>query len=165
MACRLDGAKPLSDQCWNTVNWTLRTNFSEILIWIQTFSFKKMRLKMASAKWRPFCLSLNELTRDCPCDLTTITPDEGTTRARFLSLTLRKRWPCSSNHRAGYFSNLTCGWPSIVWAYFELALWRTAPGDAVLERSIENRCIKKSEGTATQHANLGTKQVVSLCSP
>ena len=37
------------------------TNFSEILIQIQTFSFKKMHLKMASAKWRPFCLSLNVL--------------------------------------------------------------------------------------------------------
>ena len=32
----------------------LGTNFSEILIGIQTFSFKKMRLKMSSAKWRPF---------------------------------------------------------------------------------------------------------------
>ena len=32
------------------------TNFSEILIGIQTFSFKKMHLKMSSAKWRPFCL-------------------------------------------------------------------------------------------------------------
>ena len=39
----------------------LGTNFSEILIGIQTFSFKKMRLKMASAKWRPFCLGLNVL--------------------------------------------------------------------------------------------------------
>ena len=48
---------------------------------------------------------------------------------------------------------------------YYLALWRTATGDAVLERSIENRCIKNSEGPATQHANLGTKQVVSLCSP
>ena len=37
------------------------TNFSEILIWIQTFSFKKMHLKMSSAKWRPFCLGLNVL--------------------------------------------------------------------------------------------------------
>ena len=45
-----------------------------------------------------------------------------------------------------------------------LALWRTATGDAVLARSIENRCIKNSEGPATQHANLGTKQVISLCS-
>ena len=41
----------------------LGTNFSEILIGIQTFSFKKMHLKMASAKWRPFCLGLNVLTR------------------------------------------------------------------------------------------------------
>ena len=32
----------------------LGTNFSEILIGIQTFSFKKMHLKMLSAKWRPF---------------------------------------------------------------------------------------------------------------
>ena len=40
----------------------LGTNFSEILIRIQTFSFKKMQLKMLSAKWHPFCLSLNELT-------------------------------------------------------------------------------------------------------
>ena len=41
----------------------LGTNFSEILIGIQTFSFKKMHLKMSSAKWRPLCLGLNELTR------------------------------------------------------------------------------------------------------
>ena len=32
----------------------LGTNFSEISIGIQTFSFKKMQLKMSSAKWRPF---------------------------------------------------------------------------------------------------------------
>ena len=37
------------------------TNFSEILIEILTFSFEKMRLKMSSAKWRPFCLGLNVL--------------------------------------------------------------------------------------------------------
>ena len=40
----------------------LRTNFSENLIGIQTFSFKKMRLKVWSAKRRPFCLGLNELS-------------------------------------------------------------------------------------------------------
>ena len=39
----------------------LRTNFSEIVIEILTFSFKKMRLKVSSAKWRPFCLGLNVL--------------------------------------------------------------------------------------------------------
>ena len=38
---------------------TLGTNFIEILIGIQTFSFKKMLLKMSSVKWRPSCLGLN----------------------------------------------------------------------------------------------------------
>ena len=42
---------------------TLGTNFSEILIGIQTFSFKKLHLKTSSAKWRLFCFGLNELTR------------------------------------------------------------------------------------------------------
>ena len=38
------------------------TNFSETLINIQTFSFRKMHLKMSSGKWRPFCLGLYVLT-------------------------------------------------------------------------------------------------------
>ena len=45
------------------------TNFSEILIGIQTFSFKKMHLKMSSAKRRPFCLGLNVLKILCPAAL------------------------------------------------------------------------------------------------
>ena len=40
----------------------LETNFSEIWIAIETFSLRKMHLKMASGKWRPFCLGLNVLT-------------------------------------------------------------------------------------------------------
>ena len=39
----------------------LGTNFSEISSEIHAFSFKKMHLKVSSAKWRLFCLSLNEL--------------------------------------------------------------------------------------------------------
>ena len=39
----------------------LGTNFSEILIEIHTFSFKKMHLKMSYVKWHPFCLGLNVL--------------------------------------------------------------------------------------------------------
>ena len=39
----------------------LGTNFSEFLVKILIFSFKKMRLKVSSAKRRPFCLRLNEL--------------------------------------------------------------------------------------------------------
>ena len=42
----------------------LGTNFSDISIKIVTFSFTKMRLKVSSAKWRPFCLSLNVLIYD-----------------------------------------------------------------------------------------------------
>ena len=39
----------------------LETNFSEILFGIHTSSFKKMHLKMSSAKWRAFYLGLNVL--------------------------------------------------------------------------------------------------------
>ena len=39
----------------------LGTNFTENLIEILTCSFTKIRLKVSSAKWRPFCLGLNVL--------------------------------------------------------------------------------------------------------
>ena len=39
----------------------LGTKFSEMLIEIHTFSFKKIHLKMSSGKWRPFCLGPNLL--------------------------------------------------------------------------------------------------------
>ena len=39
----------------------LGTNFIEILIEILIFSFRKMCLKVSSAKWRPFCLGLHVL--------------------------------------------------------------------------------------------------------
>ena len=39
----------------------LGTNFSEKLIKIHIFSFKKIHLKMSSGKWGPFCLRLNVL--------------------------------------------------------------------------------------------------------
>ena len=60
----------LSPRLRQSIIWTnagilliepLRTIFSEMLIAIQTFSFKKMRLKMSSAKWRPFGFGLNML--------------------------------------------------------------------------------------------------------
>ena len=43
----------------------LGTNFSEIIIEIRRFSFKKMHLKMSSGKWWSFCLSLNMLKKQC----------------------------------------------------------------------------------------------------
>ena len=48
----------------------LGTNFNEILIEILTFPFKKMRLKVSSAKRRPFCLGLNVLTYSTSCCIT-----------------------------------------------------------------------------------------------
>ena len=39
----------------------LETNISEILIEVQIFSFTKLHLKTSSAKWRLFCLALNDL--------------------------------------------------------------------------------------------------------
>ena len=37
----------------------LGANFSEFSIQLHIFSFKKIHLKMSSAKWQPFCLGLN----------------------------------------------------------------------------------------------------------
>ena len=42
----------------------LGTNSSEILIEISTFFFKKICLKVSSAKWRPFCIGLIVLMQD-----------------------------------------------------------------------------------------------------
>ena len=60
---------------------TLGTNFSEILSEICAFSFKKMYMKMSSAKWRPFYLGLNvsthwgRVTHTCVSKLTIIGSD------------------------------------------------------------------------------------------
>ena len=62
----------LSPDWRQAITWTnggilliglLGTNFSEMLIEINTFSFNKIDLKMSSGKWRPFCLGLNVLAR------------------------------------------------------------------------------------------------------
>ena len=45
------------------------TCFSEISSKIQRFSVKKMHLKMLSAKWRTFCLSLNVLNHITTIDI------------------------------------------------------------------------------------------------
>ena len=66
MDCRLISTKPnYLNQCWYRYCilsvGPLGINFSEISMEIQTFSFKKMRLKVSSAKWWPFCFSLDVL--------------------------------------------------------------------------------------------------------
>ena len=61
MACRLFGAKPLSEQILKYFVGSLKTNFSEVLIEIRTFSFKKMHLKnfvckMTAISYQPHCV-------------------------------------------------------------------------------------------------------------
>ena len=58
---RLTDINHYLNQCWNYVNWTLKTNFSEISIEVHTFLFNKMHFKMSSAKMaailsRPQCV-------------------------------------------------------------------------------------------------------------
>ena len=74
-----NGLSPVRHQAiiWNNAGilliGPLGTNVSEILIEIQTLSLRKIRLKMSSAKCRPFCPGLNVITywgRDyCNLDL------------------------------------------------------------------------------------------------
>ena len=59
MACRLGGAKPLSEPM--LLMGRLGTNFSEILFEIQIYSLKKICFKMSSAKCCPFRFGLNVL--------------------------------------------------------------------------------------------------------
>ena len=67
----IDSNNGLSPERRQAIIWTiagilligaLGTNFSDIISEIQTFSLKKMRLRMSSAKWRRFCLGLNVLS-------------------------------------------------------------------------------------------------------
>ena len=66
---------------------TLGINFSEISIEIHIFSFKKMHLKMSSAKWRLFCLCLNVLWWPFCLSL-----NESSRRVTVDNVTARNRW-------------------------------------------------------------------------
>ena len=119
------------------------TNFSEILIEILAFSFKKMRLKASSAKWQPYCLGLNVLTSPSPrtrndvtgcswyCQhiqrwrgwrrkLSSITATANT-RCPFYKhiLTLIPSW--TSNHMlSNAWNEITCPFPN---CYYEVWKW------------------------------------------
>ena len=54
MACRLVCAKTLPELMLLST-WHLDKNFSFFFNKLQDFSFKKLHLKISSAKWRPFC--------------------------------------------------------------------------------------------------------------
>ena len=62
MACRLDGAKPLSIPMLEYFQLdSYEKKIQKILIRVQTFPFKKKHLKITSTKSRPFCLGFNML--------------------------------------------------------------------------------------------------------
>ena len=67
MAWRRLGDRPLSEpMLWLILSiGILGTNFSENWCEIHTFSFKKMHLRMSSAKWQQFCLGLNVFYTHC----------------------------------------------------------------------------------------------------
>ena len=51
---------------WILLIGPLGTNFSERLIEVHTFWFKKIYVKISSAEWPPICLGLNVLMNRCP---------------------------------------------------------------------------------------------------
>ena len=87
----VNSLRPINDSVkWRqAIIWTndgilliepLGTNFSETLIAIHTFPFKKIHLKMSSGKWRPSCLGLNVLklkTESCNNANFVVTGDTG----------------------------------------------------------------------------------------
>ena len=54
------------NNAWILLIGHLGTNFRDILIWIQTFSLRKTRLKTSAAKCCPVRLSLNVLNKFLP---------------------------------------------------------------------------------------------------
>ena len=63
MACRLDGAKPLSEPCWNIVNSTLRNKLQWTFnrnsnIFIQENVLENVVCEMASILSRPQCVKM-----------------------------------------------------------------------------------------------------------
>ena len=91
-ACRHSVQSHFLNQCWNIVNWTLRTNFRGIWNEIQIFLFQKMHLKMSSAKSRLFYLGLNVMLSEYPMDSFGLT-----------DLALWRRQP-------GWCLNVECQW-------------------------------------------------------
>ena len=88
---------------WNNAGLLLigpcETNFSEIVIEILTFSFKKMHLKVLSAKRRPFCLGLNVLTHSwCVLNIVYISKSKGWKRCEIGMKSVKlTHWGCMTH--------------------------------------------------------------------
>ena len=60
MACRLVGAKPLSEPFLEYSRLTHRNNFQRNLNQNSNIFIQENTLKMTSSQWRPFCHGRNE---------------------------------------------------------------------------------------------------------
>ena len=78
--------------------WPLGKNFSEILINIHTFSFKKIHFQMSSGKWRQFCLGLNVLTHWPQGDVVSPWICHFQTHTKELSWTFPMKLPSGEHH-------------------------------------------------------------------
>ena len=93
----------------------LGTNFSEILIEILTFSFKKMRLKVSSAKRRPFCLGLNVLTLKWHRKMNFFLKDAKAYLFQSISWLLVALWHKEPGHQQPWYSsNRSIFYPNII---------------------------------------------------
>ena len=103
VACRLFYPILYLNQCWYIVNWTLRDK-NEIFSKKQILSFRKMHLKISSAKLWPFCPGRDELRSELGhyCDVIM-----GATASQIINLTIvystvhsgadqRKHWSSAS---------------------------------------------------------------------
>ena len=99
----------------------LGTIFSEILIEIRTFSFKKMHLKILSGKWRPFCPGLTVL-RSGHCNSL-----ENRLTIDFVYRHLILKWVAVTGYQDGSYRNgrkRTCPiykWPQENMSYLQMA--------------------------------------------
>ena len=121
----------------------LGTNFSEILIEIHTFSFKKMHLKMLSGKWRPFCLGLNVLTRkglfwQTPWRIRSDVFTEGGTLD--VVMTRGKMWPGFFYMTVKFYRNCAWWWISVGELSSLLVHYIYATCRRVLVVALLNRC-------------------------
>ena len=99
----------------------LGTNFSGISSKILTFSFKKMRLKLSSAKWRPFCLGLNVL-------MNLYKINHAIMRNESLSLS-------GQSQKKSVMDNL-----SLLWVFTEIAFVPTRLGCIIFRNSLSLCC-------------------------
>ena len=96
-------------------------NFSDILIKIHTFSFRKMHLKMTSGKWRPSCLGLKVFINALdaiPCYHWPCYNHPNCTYIYTKQITIsKKKWDCQTIDLAGWNMYQTCDqfWVLILW--------------------------------------------------